>query len=106
MRKRPKGRADDVMNGSEKCDTDGPGQHAHLDRSTQRRLLGYSAGSGVLATAAATVTAFAANGTVRIVLWTAVLGSVSLLAGLAYASGPLQSLRLARQAVQRARVRA
>jgi Domain of unknown function (DUF397) len=96
-------RSVDIMNGSNEPDA---GQHNQPGRSDQRHLLAYSAGSGVIATAAATVTGLAASGTARTVVWAAVLGSVSLLAGLAYVPGPLRALRLARQVVQRARVRA
>jgi hypothetical protein len=96
-------RSTDIVNGSEAHKTT---QRADLDQSSQRHLLAYSAGSGMLATVAATVTALAVTGTVRTVVWTAVLGSVSFLAGLVYFSGPLRALRIAHQVVQRARVRA
>jgi hypothetical protein len=96
-------RSIDIMNGSEEHKT---AQQAHLDRSGQRHLLAYSTGSGLLATVTATVTGLAVTGTARTVVWAAVLGSVSFLAGLVYVSGPLRALRVARLAVQRARVRA
>jgi hypothetical protein len=88
------------MNGSEKRDTSLP---AFRDKSDQRHLLAYCAGSGILGTLAATVMSLAATGIARIAIWTAVLGSVSLLAGLAYGPGPLNLLRLVRQAGHRTR---
>jgi hypothetical protein len=49
----------------------------------------------------ATITGLAASGIARIELWAAALGSVSVLAGLAYGHGPLNAVRLARQAARR-----
>ncbi len=58
----------------------------------QPDLLAYCALSGVLGTAAATFSSLAATGTARIAIWATVIGSVSLLAGLAYDSTPMRSL--------------
>ena len=91
------------MNGSEKYDTAFASRDAHADTSSHRHLLAYCAGAGVVGTLAATVTGLAATGIARIAVWTAVLGSVSLLAGLAYGQGPLNAVRLARQVTRRPR---
>jgi hypothetical protein len=71
-----------------------------MNGSARRHLFAYCVGFGVLATVVATVASFAATGIARIELWIAALGSVSVLAGLAYGSGPLNPARLARQAAQ------
>lgn len=52
-------------------------------------LFAYCAVSGVLGTATATVMSLATSGVTRLVVWAAVLSSVSLLAGLGYDSGPV-----------------
>lgn len=88
------------MNGSETRDT---GLPAYAGKSSRRHLLAYCAGSGVLGTFAAAVTGLVVTGVARIAIWTAVVGSVSLLAGLAYGPGPLNPARLARQAGRRTR---
>jgi hypothetical protein len=61
-------------------------------RYPQSRLFVYCAGSGALGTAAATALSFAASGVARIAVWATAVGLVSLLAGLAYDSGPVKAL--------------
>jgi hypothetical protein len=61
-------------------------------RHRQSKLFAYCAASGVLGTAAATALSFAASGVARIAIWTTALGLVSLLAGLAYDSAPVNAL--------------
>jgi hypothetical protein len=61
-------------------------------RHSQSQLFAYCAGSGVLGTAAATAVSLTASGITRIAVWATALGLVSLLAGLAYDSAPLNAL--------------
>jgi hypothetical protein len=67
----------------------------------QPNLLVYCVVSAILATGAATVTSLTASGVARIAVWSSVLGLVSVLAGLAYDSVPVNALwsacRLARR---------
>jgi hypothetical protein len=73
-------------------------------QSRQPYLLAYCAVSGVVGTAAATVTSLAATGVTRIAIWVAVIGSTSLLAGLGYDSRPVRFLWSACRASRRRRV--
>jgi hypothetical protein len=77
--------------------------HAFASETNDRHLLAYCMTSGLVGTSAATVAGLAAAGTARIVVWVAVLGSISVFAGLAYGLRPTWTVRLARQAVRRAR---
>jgi hypothetical protein len=61
-------------------------------RCRQSGLFAYCAASGALGTAAATVLSFAVSGVARIAVWATAVGLVSLLAGLAYDSGPMKAL--------------
>jgi hypothetical protein len=88
------------MTSAEKRGTGQPGQPG------QARLFAYCAGSGMVATSAATVSGLATTGTARIVVWAAVLGSASVAAGIIYLSRPMLAARLARRAAQRAWTRA
>jgi len=55
-------------------------------------VLGYCAVTGAIATIAGAVVSLVAAGTARIGVWAAVLVSVSVGAGLAYDSGPMNAL--------------
>ena len=61
-------------------------------RNPQTHLLAYCGVSGLLGTGIATVLSLAASGTTRIAIWAAALTLVSLMAGLAYGSRPLDFL--------------
>lgn len=50
----------------------------------ERRLVIYSLASGLAGSGAATAVSLAATGVARIILWAAVISSVSVLAGVAY----------------------
>jgi hypothetical protein len=65
---------------------DDDGQHP------QSRLFAYCAASAVVGTAAAMGVSSAASGVARIALWATAIGLVSLLAGLAYDSRPVNAL--------------
>lgn len=60
-------------------------------RHPRSRLFAYCAASGVTGTAIATALSFAASGVAWIVVWPIAIGLVSLLAGLAYDSGPVKA---------------
>jgi hypothetical protein len=72
-------------------------EHGH----PQPHLFAYCAASGVVGTAAATVTSLAASGVARIAVWATVLCLVSLIAGLGYDSGPANALWSVRRLLRR-----
>jgi hypothetical protein len=73
-------------------DVRGNGGHEHQQRA---RLFVYCVVSGLTGTAVAAGLSFAASGIARIAVWVAAVGLVSVLAGLAYDSGPVNALRSA-----------
>jgi hypothetical protein len=78
------------------------GDHEARDhRHPQLRLFTYCVVSGALGTATASVMSLTASGVTRIAVWAAVIGLVSLLAGLAYDSAPADALWAACRLVRR-----
>ena len=72
-------------------DVRGNGGHEHQ----RARLFVYCSVSGLTGTAVAAGLSFAVSGIARIAVWVAAVGLVSVLAGLAYDSGPVNALRSA-----------
>lgn len=72
-------------------------------RHPRSRLFLYCVASGVVGTAAATVISLAASGVTRIAVWATVIGLVSLIAGVAYDSTPVNLLWTSRHPARRHR---
>jgi hypothetical protein len=67
-------------------------REASEQRNPQPHLFAYCAASGVIGTVAATAISLAVSGVARIAVWASVIGLVSLIAGLAYDSAPVNFL--------------
>ena len=85
--------SDEWQDGGTAIATDNRGE---VGRShPQSWLFAYCAASGLAGTATAVGLSFAASGVARIAVWATTVALVSLLAGLAYDSGPVNALRSA-----------